>query len=98
VPVRNLVMNKKTPQASDVTEDRFRTVLTFLRTGGVPINMKHTSILHSTYNILLAINAYVLLLAFCMDTKIQNDDLKFMKSLRILISSSVTYWLHFNLR
>jgi hypothetical protein len=83
----------------DVTENRFRTVLTLLRMAGVPINMKQSSILHSTYNVLLAINAYALYLAFYMDIIIHNDDLKnFMKSFRILISSSVLYWVHLNLR
>jgi hypothetical protein len=92
-------MNTKEPQVCDVTENRFRTVLTFLRMAGVPINMKHVSTLHSSYNALLAINAYALYLAFYMDIIIHNDDLKnFMKSFRILISSSVSYWVHFNLR
>ncbi|PNF24042.1 hypothetical protein B7P43_G08624 [Cryptotermes secundus] len=91
-------MNTKEPQACDVTENRFRTILTFLRMAGVPLNTKHASILHSTYNVLIAINAYALYLAFYMDIIIHNDDLKnFMKSFRILISSSVAYWVHLNL-
>jgi hypothetical protein len=92
-------MNTKEPQACDVTENRFRTVLTFLRMGGVPINVKHASILHSTYNAFMAINAYALYLAFYMDIIIHNDDLKnFMKTFRIVNSSSVLNWLHLTLR
>jgi hypothetical protein len=92
-------MGTKEPQVCDVTEDRFRTVLTFLRMAGVPINMKHVSTLHSIYNALLAINAYALYLAFYMDIIIHNDDLKnFMKTFRIVNSSTVIHWLHLTLR
>ncbi|PNF24032.1 hypothetical protein B7P43_G08628 [Cryptotermes secundus] len=91
-------MNTKEPQACDVTENRFRTILTFLRMAGVPINTKHASILHSTYNVLMTINAYALSLAFYMDMIIYNDDLKhFMKTFRLVNSSSLVYWLHLNL-
>jgi hypothetical protein len=92
-------MNMKQPRVCDVTENRFRTILTFLRMAGVPINTKNGSILHSTYNALIAINAYAMYLAFYMDIIIHNHDVKdFMKSFRIVISSSVSYWVHLNLR
>jgi hypothetical protein len=92
-------MNMKEPQVCDVTENRFRTVFMFLRMGGVPINTKKASLLHSTYNALTAINAYTLYLAFYMDIIIHNDDLKnFMKTFRIVNSSSVLNWIHLNLR
>jgi cytochrome b subunit of formate dehydrogenase len=86
------MMITKEPQACDVTKNRFRTVLTFLRMAGVPINMKHASILHSTYNALMTINAYALCLAFYMDIIIHNDDLKnFMKNFQALNSSLVLH-------
>jgi hypothetical protein len=92
-------MKTKEPQASDVTVDRFRTVLTFIRMAGVPINMKQVSMLNSTHNALIAINAYALYLAFYMDINIHNDDMKnCKKTFQILISSSVSYWVHLNLR
>ncbi|PNF24040.1 hypothetical protein B7P43_G08626 [Cryptotermes secundus] len=91
-------MKTKKPLACDVTENRFRTILTFLRMAGVPINTKHASILHSTYNVLMAINAYALYLAFYMDIITHNDDLKnFMKTFRLVNSSSLLYWVHLNL-
>jgi hypothetical protein len=37
------------PQMCDVTENRFPTVLMFLRIGGVPINTKRSVVLHVTY-------------------------------------------------
>jgi cytochrome b subunit of formate dehydrogenase len=90
-------MNTKEPRVCGVTEDRFRTILMFLRMAGVPINMKHASMLHSTYNVLMTINAYALCLAFYMDIIIHNDDLKnFMKTFRIVNSSLVLHWLHLN--
>jgi hypothetical protein len=91
--------NRKEPQMCDVTENRFRVVLTFLRIGGVPINTKNASVLHSTYNALMAINAYALYVAIYMEIILNNDDLKsFMKTFRILNSSSFLYWLYLNLR
>jgi hypothetical protein len=92
-------MNSKEPQVCDVTENRFRNILTFLRMAGVPINMKNASILRSTYNVLTAINAYALCLAFYMDISKHNHDLKnFMKNFQALHSTSVLYWLHLNSR
>jgi prenyltransferase beta subunit len=91
--------NRKEPQMCDVTENRFRTVLTFLRIGGVPINTKNAPVLHSTYNALMAINAYAMYIAIHMELIIQNDDLKnFMKTFRIWNAGSMVYWLHLNLR
>jgi hypothetical protein len=73
--------NRKEPQMCDVTENRFRAVLMFLRIGGVPINTKNASVLHSTYNALIAINAYALYVAIYMEIILNNDDLKsFMKT------------------
>jgi hypothetical protein len=87
-------MNTKEQHVCDVMEVRFRTVLTFLRMAGVPINMKHTSILHITHIFLLAINACALYLAFYMDIITHNEDLKnLMKNFQALNSSSVLYWL-----
>jgi CRISPR/Cas system-associated protein endoribonuclease Cas2 len=91
--------NRKEPQMCDVTENRFRAVLMFLRIGGVPINTKNASVLHSTYNALMAINAYALYIAIYMEIILNNDDLKsFMKTFRVLNSSTFLYWLHLNLR
>ncbi|PNF24039.1 hypothetical protein B7P43_G08627 [Cryptotermes secundus] len=91
-------MNTKELQACDVTENRFRTILTFLRMAGVPINVKKVSILNSIYNVLTAINAYGMYFAFYMDISKHNDDLKnFLKTFRIINSTSTVYWVHLNL-
>ncbi|PNF24012.1 hypothetical protein B7P43_G08632 [Cryptotermes secundus] len=91
-------MKKKETQACDVTENRFRTILTLLRMAGVPINMKKVSILNSIYNVFTAINGYAMYLAFYVDIIIHNDDLKnFMKTFRVLTATSQLYWLHLNL-
>jgi prenyltransferase beta subunit len=88
-------MNSKEPQASDVKENCFRILLTFLRMAGVPVNKEHASILHSTYSALTAINAYALCLAFYMDSITHNDDLKnFIRNFQALNSTSVLHWLH----
>jgi hypothetical protein len=92
-------MDKNEPQTWNVTENRFRTILMFLRIGGVPINTKNASLLHTTYSALLAINAYALYVAIYAEIIIHNDDLKtFMKTFRILNSTSFSFWLHLNLR
>jgi hypothetical protein len=91
--------NSKEPQVCDLTENRFRAVLTFLRIGGVPINTKNASVLHSTYNALMAVNAYTFYAAIYMEIIMHDDDLKsFMKTFRILNSTSFLIWLHLNLR
>jgi hypothetical protein len=92
-------MDKNEPQTWNVTENRFRTVLMFFRIGGVPINTKNASLLHTTYNAVFAINAYALYFAFYAEIIIHSDDVKnFMKTFRILNSSTFLYWLHLNLR
>jgi cytochrome b subunit of formate dehydrogenase len=92
-------MNTKEPLPRDVTEDRFRTILTFMRLAGIPINMKNPSILIFFYNILMTINAYAMYLSFYMDIITKDDDLKnFMKTFRIVNSTSIVYWVHLNLR
>jgi hypothetical protein len=92
-------MDKNKPQTWNVTENRFRAVLMFLRIGGVPINTKNASLLHTTYNTLLAIDSYALYIAILTEVTIQTDDLRnFMKTFRVLNSSSIIYWLHLNLR
>jgi hypothetical protein len=48
-------MNKKESRVCDVTENGFRTVSMLPSMGAVQINTKNASILHSTYNALLAI-------------------------------------------
>ncbi|PNF24013.1 hypothetical protein B7P43_G08633 [Cryptotermes secundus] len=91
-------MSKKETQACEVTENRFRTILMFLRMAGVPINMKKVSIPNTIYNVLIAINCYAMYLAFYMDIIIHNDDLKnFMKTFRVVNASSILYWFHLNL-
>jgi hypothetical protein len=91
-------MDKNEPQTLAVTGNRFRAVLMFLRIGGVSINTKNASLMHTAYNALLAINAYALYVAIYAEI-IHNNDLKtFMKTFRILNSSSFLYWLHLNLR
>ncbi|PNF24044.1 hypothetical protein B7P43_G08622 [Cryptotermes secundus] len=91
-------MNTKKPQACDVTENRFRVILTFLRMAGVPINMKKASILNSIYNVLTAINVYAMYIGMYVDIFTKNDDLKnFLKTFRIVNASSVAYWAHLTL-
>jgi hypothetical protein len=47
----------------------------------------------------MAINAYALYIAIYMEIILKKDDLKsFMKTFRILNSSSFLFWLHLNLR
>jgi hypothetical protein len=92
-------MDKNEPQTWNVTENRFRTILMFLRIGGVPINTKNASLLHTTYNALMAINAYAMYMGICTDIIIHRDDLKnFMKTFGILSASSTIYWADLNLR
>jgi hypothetical protein len=92
-------MNTKKPQACDVTENRFRTTLMFLRMAGFPVNMKKTSVQTSVYNVLVMLHGYALYLSFLIDSIVHRDDLKrFMESFRILIVTSLLVWLVLNVR
>jgi hypothetical protein len=92
-------MNTKEPQVCDVTEIRFRTVLTFLRIGSIPANMKKLSVLTLVYNALVLLHGYAMYLAFLMDSVVHRDDLKrFMKTFRSLVVASLVLWLDLNLR
>ncbi|XP_033609384.1 uncharacterized protein LOC111869608 isoform X2 [Cryptotermes secundus] len=91
-------MNNNETQACDVMDNLFRVIIMFLRMAGVQISMKKGSILSSIYNVLTAVNGYALYIGMCVVICINNDDLKnFIKTFRVVNSSSIIYWLHFNI-
>lgn len=92
-------MKTKEPQASDVTENRFRTVFMFLRMAGITINKKKRSVYTSVYYALVTLHGYALYPAFLMDSIVHKDDLKLcMQTFRAVVVASLILWLYLNLR
>lgn len=90
-----------TPQniKNNLTENRFRISLFIMRLGGVPIYMDKTSRINFVYNSTVTICAYAVYIAMIMDFVVYRNDLKrAMKSLRVILACTLTFWIHLNIR
>lgn len=82
-----------------LTENRFRISLFIMRLGGVPIYVDKTSRINFVYNSTVTFCAYLVLIAVIMDFVVHSNDLKrAMKSLRLILTIILCFWIHLNIR
>jgi hypothetical protein len=92
-------MDTKQTIKKKLAENRFRISLFIMRLGGVPIYMDKTSRINFVYNSTVTICAYVVFIAMIMDFVVHRNDLKrAMKSLRLILSCTLCFWIHLNIR
>jgi hypothetical protein len=83
----------------DLNERRFKTVLSVLRLGGVPLNMKSVSRVNTAYNVFIISCYYVTMLCLTMDTYANSDQpLQTMRNYRVLAGMQATMCMHLCLR
>jgi len=92
-------MDTKQIIKNKLTENRFRISLFIMRLGGVPIYMDKTSRINFMYNSTVTICAYAVFSAMIMDFVVHRNDLKrAMKSLRVILTCILCFWIHLNIR
>jgi len=95
----NITVNADTSCDIKPNERRFKTLLSLLRVGGMPINMKSVSRLRTAYNVFIAFCYYYTMLCLSVDTFAHRDHLvQAMKKFRVLIGMQVATWIHLSLR
>jgi hypothetical protein len=93
------IMDTKQTIKKKLTENRFRISLFIMRLGGVPIHVDKTSTINFVYNSTVTICAYVVFIAMIMDFVVHRNDLKrAMKSLRLILTCTLCFWIHLNIR
>jgi hypothetical protein len=90
---------KKTTTYKNLSETRFKTLLLFLRSAGIQLNMKSVPKVNVVCNIVLISCFYVTTVCQHMDSFVNRHDLvKLMKKFRILHELYLFTWIHFSLR
>jgi hypothetical protein len=88
-----------TLQTEDLTETRFKVLLFFLRTAGIPVHSsKMISLPHALYNVVAIISLHGLYLQFLMGLITSRDLERAVMSFRFFLGGSVTVWMHSCLR
>jgi hypothetical protein len=91
----------KTENSCDgnLNERRFKTLLSLFRLGGIPLNIKSVSRVHTAYNMFIILCFYITMLCLAMDTFTHRHQLvQAMKKFRVYISMNVTMWMHLSVR
>ena len=84
---------------NEINQRRFKTLLYFLRLGGIPLQIKSLSKLHSLYKTVCVVCYYSTFVCGFMDTFVHRHDLnEAVKKLRINFAMSLVAWMHFSLR
>jgi hypothetical protein len=84
---------------NNLSKSRFKTILSLLRLGGIPLNEKSVSVVNTMYNATIIICFYITTLCLYMDSYVHRDQLvQAMKKIRILVGMQLVAWTHFSLR
>jgi hypothetical protein len=82
-----------------LSENRFSSVILFLRLGGIPFKMKNTSNLYIIYMVTVIICTCSTFLGLCVDVYLHRDDLgHVMTTVRVLSGMSSLVWIYFSCR
>jgi hypothetical protein len=95
----NITVNADTSCDIKLSERRFKTLLSLLRVGGMPINMKSVSTVRTAYNVFITFCYYYTTLCVSVDTFVHRHHLvQAMKKFRVLMGMLVSTWIHLSLR
>lgn len=82
-----------------LNETRFKTILSLLRLGGIPLNKTSVSTVNTAYNATLIVCFYMTTFCLYMDSYAHRAQLvQAMKKIRIVVSTQLIAWTHFSLR
>jgi hypothetical protein len=94
--------NKNKPEVScdkKLSNSRFKTLLYFLRVGGIPLQNKSLTKINSLYKAVCVVCYYSSFACAFMDTFVHRYDLmEAMKKIRVFFAMSLVAWMHFSLR
>jgi hypothetical protein len=83
----------------NLKERRFKTLLSLLRLGGFPINMKSVSRVRTAYNVFIILCFYITLLCLYVDMFANSNQLvQAMKKYRVVTGMQLIMWMHLSLR
>lgn len=95
----NKKMNSEFSCDNSLHESRFKITLSFLRLGGVPLNVTSLSNVHTLYYTVGAVCYYNTFICALMDIFVHGYDLmQAMKEIRIFFVLSLCAWMHLSLR
>jgi len=84
---------------NELNQSRFKTLLYFLRLGGIPLQIKSVSKLNSLYKTVCVTCYYGSFMCGFVDTFVHRHDLsEAVKKLRINFAMLLVAWMHFSLR
>jgi hypothetical protein len=83
----------------DLTERRFKTFLYYLRLGGIPLNIRSPSAVHTVYNGVIIVCFYITTISIYTDSYVHRHELEYvMRKIRVLLGMNLVTWLHFSFR
>ena len=89
-------MEREETKVKGHSENRFSSIIFFLRLAGIPFKMRRMSTLYTIYMITVIICTYSTLIGMCVDVYIHRDDLtRVMTNLRILTALISFVWIYF---
>ena len=95
----NNKMNTQFSCDNSLHESRFKITLSFLRLGGVPLNVTSLSNVHTLYYTVGAVCCYNTFICALMDIFFHGYDLmQAMKKTRVLLACCLCVWMHLSLR
>jgi hypothetical protein len=84
---------------NNLNQNRFKTLLYFLRLGGIPLQIKSLSKVNRLYKTVCVVCYYSSFTCAFMDTFVHRYDLtEAMKKVRVFFAMSLVAWMHFSLR
>jgi hypothetical protein len=96
------INNKRNTEVScdnNLHQNRLKTTLSFLRLGGIPLNITSLSKVQTLYNTVCMMCYYSTMMCALLDTFVHRYDLvQAMKKTRITLAFLLFAWMHFSLR
>jgi hypothetical protein len=88
-------MDSGEPKLKKLSEDRFSSIIFFLRLGGIPFKMRKLSTIYTIYMTIVIISSCITFLGLFSDLYVHWDDLgRAMTNMRVLIPATDALWLY----
>jgi hypothetical protein len=88
------LMDSGEPKLKELSEERFGSIIFFLRLGGIPFKTRKLSTIYAIYMTTAIICSFTVFLGFFADLYVHLDDLGYaMTNMRLLISMTDVLWL-----
>jgi hypothetical protein len=92
-------MEKEETKVKGFSEIRFRWIIFFIRSAGIPFKMKKMSTLYAIYMITVIVFTCIMFLGMFVDVYLHGDDMRHITTnIRVLTGLATVIWIYFSCR